>query len=593
MTAVAERLPLRVKLAYGAPSFAGAAMAIPIGIHLTIFYSDAILVPLGFIAIVKALARVLDAITDPLMGWISDRTRSRWGRRRPWMVLGAPLAAIAFFAMFTPPGGMLGVNAAAWFAATYTLYYIFHTVYMIPHYGLGPELTLDYHERSLLFGFREGFVVMGTMCAAVLPPILIYMFGDERAGYSGFAVIFGSLLALLYFNLVWQVRERPDFVQRESNPLVPGMRRVMRNRVFRILLAVYLTGSITGAIPGLMMPYFTKYVIQPENPDVWLGIFLFTYFGAGFLFLPLWVWAARRFEKKPVWLASFIPGFTASLSIFFLGEGDVIAFAVLLVWAGAAFGAGLFLGPSMQADVIDYDELYTGKRREAQYGALWSVITKFAVIPSMSVPLAILATVGYMPNVEQTDTVQFTIRAIFGLAPASTAAIAFMIACFYPISRRVHQQIWQGIEQHRRGEPAHDPITGHMVRPPSDRGVDEETSWYLDHYSLGELERVARGSKRLTPRTAFLAGVSLLVFFIACAGVMNEVDMSSEPGLVAVLWVVVAGVAITAFLYHLIRAIAAPRMRGIDRTAVEVHIDVTKQLANGIQQPLPAGASAS
>ncbi|MEJ2132750.1 MAG: MFS transporter, partial [Gammaproteobacteria bacterium] len=433
-------------------------------------------------------------------------------------------------------------------------------------------------------GFREGFVVMGTMCAAVLPPILISVLGTERAGYTSFAAIFGSLLALLYFNLIWQVRERPDFVQRESNPLVPGMRRVMRNRVFRILLAVYLVGSITGAIPGLMMPYFTKYVIQPENPDMWLGIFLFVYFGAGFLFLPVWVWAARRYEKKPVWLASFIPGFTASLSIFFfLDKGDIIPFAVLLVWAGAAFGAELFLGPSMQADVIDYDELYTGKRREAQYGALWSVITKFAVIPSMSVPLAILATVGYVPNVEQSETVQFAIRAIFGLAPASTAAIAFVIACFYPISRRVHEQIWRGIDQHARGESALDPITGHIVRPPTNRGMDEETSWYLDHYSLGELDRVARGRKGLSKRTALLSGLSLLVFCFACAGVVGEVDMSSEPGLIAVLYVVVAGVAITAFTYHLIRAMASSRIRRIDRTTIETHIDLTKELASGIE----------
>ncbi len=152
-------LPLMIKVAYGAPSFAGAAMAIPIGIHLTIFYSDTILIPLGVIALVKALARALDAITDPLMGWISDRTRTRWGRRRPWIAIGAPLTSLAFYLMFTPPDELSGLDAAAWFAVTYTLYYLFHTVYIIPHYGLGPELTLDYHERSTLFGIREGFVV--------------------------------------------------------------------------------------------------------------------------------------------------------------------------------------------------------------------------------------------------------------------------------------------------------------------------------------------------------------------------------------------------------------------------------------------------
>jgi GPH family glycoside/pentoside/hexuronide:cation symporter len=571
-----ERLPARIKVAYGAPSFAGAALAIPIGIHLTIFYSDTVLVPLGFIAIVKALARALDAITDPLMGWISDRTRSRWGRRRPWIAIGAPLAAVSFYAMFTPPEQFDGTQAALWFALTYTLYYVFHTVYVIPHYGLGPELTLDYHERSVLFGVREGFVVFGTLVAAVLPPILIDNLGGERPGYSGFAILFGSLLTILYLNLVVQVRERPDFVQRESNPLIPGVRRVLRNRAFKVLLAVYLTASVTGAIPGLMMPYFTKYVLQPDNPSVWLAIFLATYFGAGFLFLPLWVWAARRFEKKPVWLASFVPGFTASLSLFFLGKGDLVATIVILMWAGAAFGAGLFLSPAMQADVIDYDELHTGKRREAQYGALWSIMSKFMVIPSMSMPLAVLASVGYVPNIEQTETVQLTIRAIFGLAPATTALLAFTIAWFYPISRKVHQDIWAGIEAHKRGEEVHDPITGHVLPPPAERGLDERLSWYLDHFSQAELKAGAAATRR---RILLWLAAATALFAAACAGVVGEFDFVTEPGLLAVVYVVLAGLALTAFCYHAIRLRAVRRLASVAPADIAAHLAFARYLS--------------
>lgn len=574
-----DRLPLRVKVSYGAPSFASAALAIPIGIHLTIFYSDTVLVPLGFIAIVKALARALDAITDPMMGWVSDRTRSRWGRRRPWIAVGAPLAAVAFYAMFTPPEAFNTMHAAMWFAVTYTLYYVFHTVYIIPHYGLGPELTLDYNERSTLFGFREGFVVFGTLIAAILPPILIANLGGERAGYSAFAILFGALLTILYLNLVVQVKERPDFANRESNPLVPGVRRVLRNRAFRVLLAVYLTGSITGAIPGLMMPYYTKYVLQPDNPGVWLAIFLATYFGAGFVFLPVWVWAAKRFEKKPVWLASFVPGVTASLCLFFLGKGDLVETLIILVWAGAAFGAGLFLAPAMQADVIDYDELHTGKRREAQYGALWSIMSKFMVIPSMSMPLAILATVGYVPNVEQTDTVQFTIRAIFGLGPATAAIIAFAFACAYPISRSVHQRIWQGIAAHKRGESAEDPITGRLLPPPAQRSVDEHTGWYLDHFSRTELlAALSRGPRAVSNRIMTYLALSALMFAASCAGLVDEVNLVTEPGLLAVVYVVIAGIALTGVCYHAIRLNAARRLASVSRSDIDAHLRMLQEL---------------
>ena len=148
--ASAPGLPLGIRLSYGMPSFAGAAMAIPLAIHLTIFYSDVVLVPLGWIALVKAISRAFDAMTDSVMGWITDRTRSRFGRRRPYMALGAPVAGLFFVALFAPPGHLSPTAAGSWLLASYVLYYLFHTIYLIPHYGLGPELTQDYHERSRL-----------------------------------------------------------------------------------------------------------------------------------------------------------------------------------------------------------------------------------------------------------------------------------------------------------------------------------------------------------------------------------------------------------------------------------------------------------
>jgi len=576
-------LPLGTKISYGAPSFAGAAMAIPIAIHLTIFYSDTILVPLGVIALVKALARALDAITDPLMGWASDRTQSRWGRRRPWMALGAPLAAVMFYLMFTPPAELSGVTAATWFAITYTLYYVFHTIYIIPHISLGFELSLDYNERNTLFGIREGFVIVGTLVAAITPPILISMMGDKRDAYQIFAIIFGALLVILYLNLVVRVKERQEFMERESNPLIPGVRRVMRNHVFKLLLAVYLVGSITGAIPGLMMPYFTKYVLQPENSDLWLAIFLACYFLGGFLALPAWVWLARRFEKKPVWLAGFTPGIFGSLSLFLLEKGDLIPAMIILFISGTGFSAGLFLGPSMQADVIDYDEFHTGKRREAQYSALWTIMTKFMVIPSMSMPLAILASVGYEPNVDQTEQVQFTIRAIFCLGPASMALIAFSLGWFYPITKSKHEEIWAGIESHKSGESVIDPITGHLVPPPDQRGVEENMGWQLDHFSLGELSLLMlKGKKVMSRRIRNIALGTGIGFVLTVYLLMGEIQSLDKLGFLAVVYVVVAGVFFTSTLYHVLRYLVCLKFNVPDVSVIERHIKVTRQMKHGM-----------
>ncbi len=577
------KVPLAIKLAYGMPNFAGAGMAIPIAIHMNIFYSDVVLVPLGYIALAVALARSFDAITDPLMGWISDRTQTRWGRRRPWMLIGAPLAALAFVLLFSPPEGMSQTAAAGWFTSTFVLYFLFHTVYVIPHYGLGPELTPDYHERSSLFAVMEGFSVLGTMCGAAVPYLFFQLYGGQRAGLTAFAITFGTILVVLYAWQCYRIQERPDFYQRRPNPLVPGVRRVLRNRPAVILLATYVVGSITGAIPGLMMPYFTTYVLRVENPAAWIMIYLVSYFGSGLVTLPLWLRAARRFGKYPIYLVTALFGISASLSLFFMGEGDVWPTFAILIWAGSVFGVRLFLGPSIQADVIDYDELYSGKRREAQYGALWSVMIKFVVIPSAAIPLAVMAQLGYQPNVEQSEAVQFAISAIFGLAPAAFGLSSLLVFLAFPIREHVHRAILQGIEAHKRGEPAVDPLNGRTVPPPSERGIDEDDGWFLDHFSQGELRRVLRSGPGSALRSAALAalgslGLSILGFSVVGA---NLGDLHDRPALITTLAVVLGGFGFTAFVFHAIRIRAAYRLRQrpLPRATLETHLRVTRAFA--------------
>src|SRR5262245_18255279 len=158
----AKRLPFGVKLAYALPAMAGAGIGVPIAISMTKFYSDNVGVALGFIALGQAISRAFDAISDPLMGWISDRTQSRWGRRRPWMFIGAPLAAIFFVMLFSPPEGLSPLGGAAWFTTAIFLFFVLNTIYGIPHYGLGPELTSDYHERSSLYAWRDACAIFGT-----------------------------------------------------------------------------------------------------------------------------------------------------------------------------------------------------------------------------------------------------------------------------------------------------------------------------------------------------------------------------------------------------------------------------------------------
>ena len=590
-----RKLSVGLKLTYGMPAFAGAAMFVPIAVHMTKFYSDTVGVALGFMALAQALARAFDAITDPLMGWLSDRTRSRWGRRRPYIFIGAPISAIFFVGLFAPPESMDSLSAAAWFTAMLFGFFVLHTIYGIPHYALGPELTSDYHERNSLFAYREFCILLGTMVAVAVPSIVVSQLKNagveqavaERQVYFWLAAVMSALLVLLYWWLCYRIHERPEYYSRKPNPLVPGVRRVLRNRPFRILLVCYLITATIGAIPGIFLPFYLQYVLGLENWLELMGAMLLVYFGSGMLSVPFfWLRVARRWGKRNAWLLHYLLGVTASLSLFAIpslwpGEAGILPVYIVLLWAGTAFGAGVVLAPSMQADVIDYDELYTGRRREAQYGALWAIVAKFAMIPSVSIPLAALATVGFEPNVEQTDTVKWTIRIIYGIAPATMSLVAFCIAFRFPITQRVHAAVLAGIEAHRNGESAEDPLTGKVLPPPAERGLDEETGWYLDHFSEGELRRALHAGHGVLTRDAWLwLGVATAV----CAGatlyaVWALSDLSVQPGLAAVLSVMLAGIGLTGMCFHAIRVRASRRARAVPDEEIRIHVDISERFS--------------
>jgi glycoside/pentoside/hexuronide:cation symporter, GPH family len=460
-----EHLSLAAKLLYGAPALAAGAMAIPQLINMPKFYADVVAVPMAYLAIAIAFTRSLDAITDPAIGLISDHTHSRWGRRRPYIFIGAPLGGLAFWALMSPPAHLNGFSGAVWFTATSMLCNLFLTIALLPHYALGAELSLDYNERNSLFGARESFGVLGTIVAAAAPGFLMQRLRwSDRHVFSHLGLAFAIALTALCWLMVTFVRERPDFVARESNPLVPGIRRALRNRPFVILLASYVAANIGGGMGPILMPFYIAYVVQPAQPMLWLSITLLAFFGIGLLFIPFGVAMARRFGKLPTLIGCFLVGISGGILTFLVvGKGDTTLFLILVSLGATSYGASVFLPASMQAEVIDYDEFYTGKRREAQYGAFWSILPKFIAIPSAAIPIAILASKGYVPNAVQSPQVVMAIRIIFALGPATFSTLSFMIARHFPMTERQHREILDGNERHKHGEAALDPLTGQVV----------------------------------------------------------------------------------------------------------------------------------
>ena len=573
-----QPLPLRRMIAFGAPGFAGAGMAIPIAVLMPVFYSDVVMAPLGMIALAIAIARSFDALTDPLMGWLSDRTRSRFGRRKPWIALGVPLCAIFFYLLFSPPEQITGQAAALWFGVTYTAYFLFHTIYQVPHGALGSELTLDYDERSKLFGIQSLFILIGILTASIAPSLLSGGLGieNQRTVHALMAGFFATMLVLLYGALLRWVPERAEFARSEPNPLVPGIRRALRNRPFRIFFFAGLVSAIPAAIPGILIPYCTTYVLQVADPEKWLGILLVTYFGTGLLAIPIWMRLAEKYSKLWTIVASGLLGTVGGTCLFFLADGDAMTVAGIFLLMGLASSTGLVILPSMVADVIDYDEFLTGKRREAQFGSFWAIIPKFVAIPGASLPLALLAWVGYVPNQVQSDDVVFTIRLLLGIFPAAFNVVTVLILVRYPLSREVHAAIREGIRAHNREESFPDPLSGRLVEPSSRRLIDDKDGWFLDTFSQSELIRVIRSGPRRALRDVWVAVIGSALLASACIWLAWTTlgDLNSEPGPGTILAVVGAGLSITGMCFHLLRIAPAIQLgRGtISTERIEAHL---------------------
>ena len=447
------------KFAYALPALFLAVVGIPVYVYLPKFYTDVVGVDIAVLGIILFSVRLFDAVTDPVLGYLSDRTQSRMGRRRPYIAFGSILLALTMFLLFNPPESSTTI-VTLWFAVAIYALFLCWTAVVVPYESLGPEITFDYNERTGLFGMRDGFLIAGTLLAAASPAIVQWLFGlagdneSERAKFFWIAVLYAPLLIGSCWWCVLAIKELPKRAGHKRTSIWHGLRQTGRNRPFLILLIAYTVSAIGNNLPATLILYYVQYVLQSDMADA----FLLLYFVTGVIFLPAWIFIARRTGKKAAWLASMAVNTGAFIGVFFLGPGDAFIYGILVFVSGVGFGATLAIPSAIQADVIDYDELLTGERREGQYIGLWSIAKKFAAAVGVGAGLSILGLVGYTPNVEQSEQVQLALRTLYALVPSVCNIIAFVIALAYPITGSIHKDIRSAIAERQKGLPVANPL---------------------------------------------------------------------------------------------------------------------------------------
>jgi glycoside/pentoside/hexuronide:cation symporter, GPH family len=449
----------RTKIAYAAPGLALAVVGIPLYVFIPKFYSDTVGINISLLGIMLLAVRVFDAVTDPAIGYLSDITRSKLGRRRPYMAIGCLALAVSILFLFNPPTA--GPEAETlWFGFWIFSLFLFWTLVTVPYEALGPEITFDFHERTVLFAYRDGFIIAGTVLAATAPALIAWLLDlssdatGERAKFHWMSLVYACLVVLLCYWCVLSVKERPSVKDVPKTKLFTRLRQVFSNRPFVILMISYTIAAFGSHLPATLILYYVQYVLQSQHAD----LFLLLYFVIGIAFLPAWVLLSKRIGKKAAWLSAIMVHTIAFAFVFFLGPGDEKIYGILVMISGIGFGATVALPSSMQADVIDYDELVSGERREGQYIGTWSVGRKLSAALGVGLALSLLGASGYEANVEQSEDVQLMLRVLYALVPSLCSAIAFVVALAYPISGAKHERILQAIEVRGNGDAATDPL---------------------------------------------------------------------------------------------------------------------------------------
>jgi GPH family glycoside/pentoside/hexuronide:cation symporter len=452
-------IPFYQKIAYAAPAYALAVVGIPIYVYIPKFYTDIVGINVAVLGYILLSVRIFDAVTDPAIGYISDRTKTGFGRRRPFIAGGSFLVALSMYFLFNPPEAS-APHSAIWFGVWIYALFFFWTLVSVPYESLGPEITFDYNERISLFGVRDAFLIAGTLAAASSPALVGWLFDlsstaqGERAKFFWIAVIYAPLVIGLCWWCAISIKELP--LQRVSRPMGVGKGLVQmgRNRPFVILLIAYTISAIGNNLPATLILFYVQYVLQSNYADA----FLLLYFVTGIIFLPGWISISRKVGKKAAWLTSMAINTGAFFGVFFLGPGDAVIYGVLVFLSGIGFGATLAIPSAIQADVIDYDEWLTGERREGQYVGIWSISKKLAAAVGVGAGLSILGAAGYTPNVEQSEQVRFVLRVLYALVPSVCNLIAILIALAYPISSKIHRNIRKAIDDRKKGVFAIDPL---------------------------------------------------------------------------------------------------------------------------------------
>ena len=384
------------------------------------YYAVEVGLGLGVVGVVFAVGRVLDVVSDPLVGYLSDQTRHRWGARLPWMVWGAPGLVLAVWMLLVPPEGA----GLTYLIVASGAFYLLYTIVDVPYSSVGLEISPDENERSTLAGTKAAFQVGGAILASLVPVVLASQMGLSLQAI-GLCVLILTVIGLALF---WRFVPRTDRqVTLPRIGVVAGYRFVLRHPRFRHLVTVFFVVQAANALTaGLIVLHASHVIGAPQM----VGPFFLTIFVSTALFLPVWIWLSKWKSKPVSWACAIVLCCLALGLAVTLGQGDVVAMLVVCALIGASFGSDAMMPTSMLADLVYEGEEAGDHRRAGSYLAIKNAVSKLTFIVPMAVAFPVLDLVGFNKAGANDGTALGVLVVFFAGVPIALRLLALGLLLF-------------------------------------------------------------------------------------------------------------------------------------------------------------------
>ena len=426
------RVPSWRLAAYAAPAAALATLALPLQVFVPTLYAQEIGISLTTIGTVLLIARLWDMVTDPVIGILSDRVPTPFGRRRTWMIAGMPLLLVSAYMLFLPPD-----TAGFWHLLVSLIgVYTFGTMLVVPMNAWGAELTDDVHERTRVQAFRTGAGLLGVIIALVLPALLGFGTDEVRQTSALIGVMGVVALPLL---LSFAVSSVPDpahhrALRKDRFSIGPAVRDLWHNRPLMTLYTSFLLNNIATGLPAGLFLLFAKHKIgAPDQAGLWLVLF----FGSTIASLPLWPWLSRRIGKKNAWIGGMLGACALFVWSPFLGVGDAALYTAIVIATGICAGANLTLPASMLADIVEHDRGGAGPSRAGILFSVWGSIAKLSAALAAGVSFLVLGWVGFDAQGTNGEAALFALAGLYGLVPVILNLLAAAAISRYSLDSEV------------------------------------------------------------------------------------------------------------------------------------------------------------